>query len=250
MRSAELPSSHPTDDAILDLVAGLLEEPEGERLHAHFGSCAPCEARYRERAGSWELGRARIPAQWGGAPELPAVARSRGVSWRVGGLVAAAAAASLVVAIVAGPERRGGAAGDHPFVALPSPEELMVTRGAAPGGNGDTWREGLAAYAGGEMVRASELLSLNRGSAYDQPMRLLYLASSLAFSGRHAEALRTLESVEEASLPEPWRGESRWMRFLLLRSTGRTASAEALLAILSREEGEVGDRARRWSAAP
>lgn len=265
MSPSERPSFHPSDDGILDLVAGLLDEKARESLLGHFTSCAPCEDRFRKMAAEWERGRARIPAELcvpvcvelaaaasvaaeGGLKGGPRDLR-RPSSWRrgrSGGLVAVGVTGFLIVVISVRSTHRGRHGEGLEFAPLPNCEELVVTRGGGAGGDARGWHAGLVAYAEGDMTKASALLASGGAADRCQSMRLLYLASSLGFTGRYSEGLRALEGVEEAALPEPWRSESRWTRHLLLRGSGEAASADSLLAILAGEEGEVGERARRW----
>jgi hypothetical protein len=106
---------------------------------------------------------------------------------------------------------------------------------------------GLDAYGARDLDQAITLLERAEASGQLETARKIFLASALAWSGDHAEAVSLLRTVYTPILPDPWGAEARWTLYVALRESGQTASADSLLSILAQERGDVGDRARRLS---
>jgi hypothetical protein len=104
---------------------------------------------------------------------------------------------------------------------------------------------GLDAYAARDLDQAITLLERAEASEQMETIRKIFLASALAWSGNHAEAVSVLQTINLRTLPDPWGGEAHWTLYVALEKSGQTASADSLLRILAQERGDVGDRARR-----
>ena len=70
-------------------------------------------------------------------------------------------------------------------------------------------------------------------------------ASALVREGRYERALSALDSLEIATLPQPYRDRARWERYLALDRSGRAEEAREVLTDLASRPGELAERARR-----
>jgi hypothetical protein len=158
------------------------------------------------------------------------------------GAIAAAAAAG-VIWTARPPRGPSGSAGDHRNW-LPAITDTRLTREGAAGEADHYLVEGLAAYARRDVEAAVRNLTATRAAGPLESMRRAYLGSALVWSDRPAEAAALLATVPIETLPEPWQSEARWTLWIAWRAAGDPARADSLLEVLSREPGEVGDRAR------
>ena len=240
---------HVSDDQLLDLCAGLLSWAEVRDLVAHAHECGECEDRMRSALASHETARARLEGWLGRVPRAvrarPAVPGAG--SLRRWGTWAAAAALVLVSVLWILPrnEPRDGTPGPRAEL-LPGIASVERTRARsqAPGGS-DEWL-GLAAYERREFSIAVEQLSAAVSDPGLHRMRRVYLASALLEIKAPARALVALQEVPATQLPEPWRSESDWMRFVAWTRTGARARADSILRQLCVGEGPVQGRARDW----
>lgn len=249
---------HLDDDRRLDLLHGLLPDAERERALAHLEACAACEELLRADAAAHERLRARgappalaaLPpratAPSPAGPVRPAAARLRlAAAWRRPPVrwAAVAMAAAAVLALIVLP--RGGGDAWPALSRLPAAGGEVLVRG----GDGRTAPDGelgraLAAYERGDWDRAAELLSRLEAPPALRTLRDVYLGSALAWQGNHRRAAAVLAPVAGAALPDPWGSEARWTLYVSLRRSGQEARADSLLAVLSREPFELGERAR------
>jgi hypothetical protein len=249
---------HPDEDILLDLVHGLL--PSGEEMHvlAHLESCVSCEERFRERVAETErskvraresLARPAAPA----APATPAAHRARWrwsprLAWVMGGSAAAVALACLAIAVFL----PRGAAPDATAMLhwLPAADEAVVSRGLASPDRDPALVDGLRAYEQHDAARAADALSRAHAEGAMADVLKIYYGSALAWNRDFAGAARELSAVKTFPLPEPWRGETQWTLCISLRGSGDVARADSLLRLLAKDEGEIGDRARKALAKP
>ena len=228
---------HVADERCLDLVHGLLPGDELERVLQHVRGCASCESRVRRITADREALRARFGR--GGAAVRGVERASR---WRlVRRWLPIAAAATLVIAFAVRTNlpARAPVAGRW----IPVEQGEILRRGAGAGMD-PLLRQGLLAYARRDAVGAVRSLRASRVQGSEAQLRSLYLASALVWSSRPVEALGVLDSLTAAGLPEPWRSEALWVRYLALDRAGRRAAADAQLRALQAAPGDVGRLAR------
>ena len=235
-------AAHASDDLLIDLSAGLLDEEGRAGALRHLRGCPACEQRFLEVTRQAErLSTSPLPA----ALEPASEAR-----WtrRASLLVAAA-----VVVIVAGASivLRGPRA-DGLDVRLPLDAEASLTRSAIDPGAptaADAARadEAVDAYRRGDDARVVSLLGDAPIASRYEPLNLL-LASALIAKGKPADAIAVLERLDTLTLPQPWRDRGRWLLYVALRREGRGVAAAPILEELAASPGEIGDRARAAAA--
>jgi len=256
-------SMHLTPDMCIDLLWGFIDEEASRSIENHLRTCPGCEEMLRAAVadlealrsrgeprlgpdGKWILEQAKLElgTEMAGASReaLPSL-RGVGKWLRRRYALAAAAAAGLVfiLLISKGAYRRG----EGLEYWIPADRPLRTLRSAAPAERLTTLRQGIAAYGERDLDRAIEILSgLNLEEPYES-LRSIYLSSALALKGRYQEASQVLSSLDTAALPEPWRSEARWIRYVVLAETGHRNQARALLEELSKLDNDIGVRARK-----
>jgi hypothetical protein len=264
-------SPHPGEDAILDLLHGLLPGPEADRLLAHLAACPPCEELFRERAAERErlrAGRVLRTAPGGdlviGRPEEeirdPAALDGRGPGsvghgwgrffdglrpFRYRPATGLVAALAVLLAVLL-PRLSGSPESDH-LRWLPTSFNDARFRASTASVPSRAFEEGLQAYSRHDLKRAIRNLEEAQVSEPLETIRRVYLGSALAWSGRFPEAVDALQDVADPALPDPWGSEARWTLWVALMGTGRASTADSLLSVLAEEPGEVGRRARAQS---
>jgi hypothetical protein len=230
------PDADEDEDRILDLLHGLLPERERAEALEWIAEDPEAERTLRRRAAAMERARAAgVPRLRREAPT--AWTRFAAVRGNPRALIAFGAAAAVVVLLLrlpAGP----GSEGFHPL-----PTDVATLRLRSDSELPDAVISGLEAYASGEWDRAAELLGAAPAPGAGDIVRRAYLASSLALSGRNAEALEILEGLPAEILPEPWGSECEWTRALALHETGRSDEARARMERLAGGTGDVAARA-------
>ncbi|MBI5169214.1 MAG: hypothetical protein HZA61_06975 [Candidatus Eisenbacteria bacterium] len=215
-------------------------------MFEHARTCAECEERLRSTFGSHERGRAEYAGAVGAAR-----ARSRSLDGRLlfAPRIVLVAAAFLAVFggawLAARLERPVGRVEAPPPTVLPAIhlEDLATTRAGV--GADSVVLHGLQAYERGELARAADLLAAPSADEEFDILRRVYLASAQLRLDQPDSALVTLRSVRFATLPEPWRSENEWTRYVACLRTGEVARADSLLGELSLRVGPVGERAKR-----
>ena len=237
-------TAHASDDLLIDLSAGLLDEEGRAGALRHLRGCPACERRFLEATRQAErLSTSPLPA---GLRPAAAARWTRRAS-----LLAAAAA----VVIVAGASiALRGPRADGLDVRLPLDAEMSLTRSAlAPGAATETDAaradEAVAAYHRGDHARVVSLLGDPPLPKRYEPLNLLF-ASALLAEGRPADAVSVLERLDTLTLPQPWRDRGRWLLYVALRRDGRSDAAESIRKELAASPGEIGDRARAAAARP
>lgn len=228
------PTAHLSEDQCLDLVHGLAPPEARDAWLAHLRTCAACEALLRECNDARESARARME------PALAKLRTPRRRAYAAWGVVAAAAAL-IAITLLLLPHREPPALASHVH-ALPANPELTALRGAAPTTADAHLRRGLAAYGERHYGRAAEEFAHAEATGSVDAFRRVYLANALAKDGRFAEAEVALESVTDASLPEPWHGETAWLRCVLAFAAGDAARCDSLASALARQSPEMAQR--------
>jgi hypothetical protein len=257
-------------DLLKDLLHDLLPSATKRQAYAHMVSCPACETRFREKYAARERLRSR------GAPRLDssgevlfdsfreeavkdpsaAAAREPAISLRRMhlGLLALArrpavqlagglSAAAIILAVVLLNVQTTG--GPPPQIrALPSFTADLTPRGPEDLPEQDDLLAGLAAYDSENLERAIALLVQARAEGPFEVVRKAYLGSALARTGRHAEAVDILMSIEPMALPEDY-FEARWTLYVSLLECGLHVRADSLLRVLAGEYGELGRRAQQ-----
>jgi hypothetical protein len=246
---------HLTEHLCIDLVLDLLPEKEAEAAMRHMAACHGCEERFREISAEWE----RLSARAGelgphtsaatdavgksvGSREnlLNRIARAfAGPRGRLGLAAGAVAIALLILLPIRRTDPNQGL-----LQRLPALDTPTQKRGALRSIQNEATLEGLDAYARGDYDDAARHLSEVTTSGPEDYLRRVYLGSSLARTKEYAEAVEVLEDLSFDLIPEPWAGEARWTLYVALAAAGHDARADSLLAILAKEPGEIGSRAR------
>jgi hypothetical protein len=263
-------TGHLNEDLCLDLIHGLLSRRAADQVMDHAASCAACEEMLRMQAARMERLRSsevysrladrdlpRDAEQWLASSrsredlsgtarplrETTLIARlKRRLMYRHGlpyaaGLVAATAAVLLLV---------WPAAHRSPDVAdltwMPS-ATIIFNRGDGSSSSRDL-EDALTFYGKHDLNTSIRLLEHADATGQSDVIRRIYLGNALAHQQRYGEAIQILRSLSAEPIGEPWGGEMRWTLLVSLRESGGTASADSLLAILSKEPGEIGERAR------
>ena len=221
---------HTSDDRLIDLAVGLLPVSEKAACLTHLGACALCESRFREIAGE----RARVEAE-----REPSI---RARKWRWVGAAAAVAALALL-ALLPRPGRETPL-GPPPYW-LPADREQSVLRADRDAVASTDLARALAAYHSRDARLAASLLREAQVPESHERLRQLYLASALALAGDAEQASAVLDRLDEASFPEPWRSQVRWVGYTVACATGDAARAAERLRELRHAKGEIGELARR-----
>ena len=249
---------HLNDDTCTDIAHGLLPRRDTEMLLEHVEQCPDCESLLMSVVADVEgaAGRARPVRGQDGGWQLPAsrpsprLKRMNPAAWfstRPWHVAAAAAAVLVIVAVVMNPPRRPSDDAPLTFRLLPN-TELLETRGNVEGIDAGFW-SGVEAYDAGDFERAAaSLADLDLPVPYNR-LRDVYLASALTLVERYEEALNVLDALHIDRLPQPWRDDARWIRYIALESVGNEKEASALLESLANQPGRVGDLARERRAS-
>ncbi len=252
-------AQHLSEDECLDLLHGLLPEERTAPLLRHVRQCAVCEGLLKARAGERERFRAAAERFLGALRARPRTAEETeespipllervlaGFRRPAVGLPVALGLAALTLAICLKPSSRSPSRTHSISPAwLPPVTEFIEWREGIGDGPSTALSEGLDAYARHDARRAADLLKNVPAAGRLEALRRVYLGSALALDGRLAEAADVMAPILTDGLPEPWGSETRWALWVALTQLKRTESADSLLAILVRESGDVGDRARR-----
>ena len=237
---------HVDDDVCIDLILDVLPKSEAEVALRHMACCTDCEKRFKKMAGDWERAAAHTainsrptlvePADLAGWERTRSVLRHRRVQ-----LGFAAVAVVLLLALLI----PGRLADPVPLHNLPEVTTELRTRTGVIVVPNAALLDALEAYNENDYARAADGLRAIEVSGAADAFRNVYLASSLAWMGRHDEAVAVLEVVPFDLVPEPWSGEARWTMYASLVAGGQHRRAETLLDELAEEAGDVGERARR-----
>lgn len=263
---------HLDDHLCLDLVQDLLAPAERRKHLAHLAECPACEERFREWAVWAERFEATRILRVG--PDGEIVAERRDVAeqasddrgrrrWGIllriwpalqgvltqrryqlaGGLALAAA----ILILILGPQHTGSP-GNPDLRMLPAYSFLLQARDYPQAIPNKELRAGLEAYRHKDFKGATRLLEKardpERGKAHEM-IRSIYLASALAWRGRHRDAARLLDEVAPHLVPGEWGLETQWTLYVALRESGQRARADSLLQITAELPGEIGARASR-----
>lgn len=264
------PMSHLNKDLCLDLIHGLLPRRAADQVMDHAASCAACEEMLRMQAAGMErlrssevysrLAQGDLPRdakQWLSSSmsredlagtvqpsrntttpaRIKRWLRSRYAPLYATGLVGAATAVLLLVWPAA--QHNTGV----PDLSWMPSASIIISRGDGSAATRDL-EDALTAYGKHNLDAAISLLERAEATGKPDVIRRIYLGSALAHRQKYAEAIRVLHSLSAESIGEPWGSETRWTLLISLRESGRTASADSLLAILLKEPGEIGERAR------
>jgi len=263
-------SRHIDRDSCLDLLHDLLSPAERTTILEHLTVCSECERLLQETAADREQGRAtsvlRSEVREELAAEKPVETspseRSKRADRHSGSLrprvisnlprvlrrpryqigAGLAVAAALLVMVLWPSQREiGDAPSLYWFPAYSSDVRLRTDMEAA---SDEDLLAGFEAYAEHSPGQAIELLRKAKASEQMETLRKIYLGSALAWSGEYEDAAILLESALAQALPDPWGSEARWTLYVAWMKSGREASADSLLHVLSKETGEIGDRAR------
>ncbi len=256
-------SPHIDDEICVDMLHGLMAGEEAERVLDHVGDCPDCEELFRARVAEFETTRAaarpvRGPdGRWaiearsveGGRADLRD--ESRGGFWRKyfgrlapsRPLLAAAAVALVAAGILFFGPFRGGVDESPIEFWIPSGREIRELRADDHTADNSIWA-GIRAYDEKDVGRAIAALEAAQAEGPHESMRIVYLASAYTLAERYGDALQLLDGLPPTSFPQPWRNDSRWIRYISLSGEGRTDAAAKLLDELSVLDDEVGALAR------
>lgn len=237
------PLIHLDEELCLDLVAGLLPADRARAALEHAARCERCEDTLRQIAATHERGVARAAGVL--VPGRRPSSRASRFAWP-------AAAAVLILAGAIWWSMRpsiGPNPGPSPrSVRLPNVDFSRLSLDRSGGVGDSTIFQGIDAYQRGDFSEAARRLAAAEGVESLELLRRIYLAGAQIETGLPAEALTTLRGVRPADVPEPWRGESEWIRMLAWFRTGHVDSAESLLTELGRGVGPVAERSRKLQA--
>ncbi len=218
---------HLPDEALVDVVHGLVPHDERSRWLAHIKACPECERRFLETWRDREIGRLCPP---------PSVVNQRR-AW-VFGPLAVAAAVILLLAFLLPPGTDPLLTPD--WLALDATESFA--RGPGSCDHDVPVEEAVAAYRSRDAARVVRLLSGHELQTGCDPLRLV-LASALLHAGDAAGALRVLDALDVESLPQPARDRGRWIRALALDRLGRRQETMEALEQLASGSGEFREKA-------
>jgi len=239
-------SPHLDEDACLDLLHGLEPPEKREASLQHLAACPSCAQRFQLMFSERESLRAQEGEALRGdeaAPESTLWARLRASLRRPRLQLAMGLAAAVAVVIVTLLPRQAPEPEASLLYWLPSSTADLRLRTSDGTALNEDLAAGLEAYGNRDLDRATRLLERAEVGGHYETIRKIYLGSTLAWSGKHAEAAALLGNLSTRTLPDPWRSEARWTLFVALRGCGRNARADSLLALLNRESGEIGRRA-------
>ncbi len=259
-------SKHFDDHVGLDLLLGLIPQDRETELIAHMTRCGACEKRFIDLASRSEHLESIRVLERNQSGELILTRRGSALDARVTPLPvseastqgpprsrfsisfgAAALAAAAILLMLFLPQQQP--LDDLMLVhLLPSYTAQLELRDAEATPAASGLMEALAAYDRGEAEQAAEMLLVTPPGELDEldrVIRSIYLGSALVMSNRYNEAVTLLESAPLTLLPDEWGGETRWTLCVALLKSGRTASADSLIDVLSKRSDEIGERARR-----
>lgn len=236
-------SPHPSDEVLVDLAMQFTTSERGRVVMDHMKECPACESRFLEIAAGWERAAVRVAdlAQSSDVPGESAWARIRAAfslptaRWATAAVAAAVLALLLFPRLLSPPQR---------LTTLPALTPDVLQRATLPEAASRRMIEGIEAYGRGDYEVAIAALSDVQTSGPIDALRRVYLASALAWSGRHEDAIATLENVPLDVVPNPWSVEAKWTLYVCLTETGQTEGAQVVLESLAEAPGEPGDRAR------
>ena len=242
--------AHVSEDRLIDLLGGLLDEAaEGETL-AHLKTCDMCERHFRMLVSERETLRAKpAPSVQGGHIVLPEYStpdnviqlrRRRKVRWISASAVAAAAVLAFIIPYIMRPATSGALK-----YWMPAGEETVTE--APEGTEIESLQDALRAYENRDenTYEMLETAPVPDGDTTTDAIRRLYQASALVNEGRGALALEVLNTFNANTLPEPWRSRAGWVRYLALKQVGGLDAAQAMLDQLADTMGDVGEMARK-----
>jgi hypothetical protein len=231
------PVGHVTDDRLIDLSAGLLDEGGRAHLLQHLKECPECEDRFLEVARH----AARLETTSAPPQTRAGLSARRLPLWF--GMAAAAAIVLLGASVLL---RRPVADGLDVWLPLEAEESMArdaVEPGADPTAEAGRAHDAVEAYRRRDAANVVAALDGAPLAKRYEPVNLL-LASALLSEGRHEEARALLQRLDTLTMPQPWRDRGRWLLYVALRRGGRADEAQAILRELGAKSGEIGDRAR------
>lgn len=228
--------AHPSEDFWTDLLHGMLPRDEVDRAVQHASVCIDCDRQFRQQAAEFELIRALpVPGMRRGTSGSGVVAMRR-KPWKRPwwGVAAAAVLATVLI------DRWGGERTTQLEYWIPSDAAHVQVRDATI----TDLAQALQAYEARDAERSLVLLRQADPPPELAPLRDLYLASAFTLSHRYPEALEVLARLEISLLPQPWRDDAMWIRYIALAGGGHDAEAALFLDELADRPGPLGDRAR------
>lgn len=252
---------HMNEDMCIDLLSGLLKEEQSKTLLNHIRRCPSCEQIFQTAAAGFETARSRgepskdSRGQWAfqqinDISDEKISIRRKSSSWRDffkilsparAALLLGASAAVIAALIFLNIHR------DYNQEALEYwiPDDRAILTPRSGSGNTDQmfWN-GISAYNARDLDSAVKFLRIsNARNSYDN-LRDIYLASALSLRGKYKEALRIITSINLTHMPEPWRSETGWIRYIALSKTNRNEEAQKILDQLAELENDIGVQAR------
>jgi hypothetical protein len=240
---------HIDEDRCLDLLHDLLEPDTVEAIIAHLETCSACEELLRQRAGEREKIRARHPLQSATVIVSMPPSRSRRSFWLVPAVAAALALGVGITTWSMREMRRSGQSVPAPGW-LPPARDAVVTREPTAPPTDAMMQQGLDAYERRDYEAAARFLARATAEGEMEIVRRLYWSSALAWKADYKAALGVLRDVRLDPLPEPWRGEALWTRYVALQGTSQFAAADSLLRNLTSRDDAIGERARAVVSRP
>lgn len=269
---------HINGDLCRDLLGGYLLPAEREAVLTHIAGCQACERFFAERVLEREHLRASVglrrhpsgkitverlpqttePAEPEEGPlRVPQVERtSAGRPWTnlrdrlrrpQHGLALGLAAAAAIILMILWPHPQE-IPGTVLLHWLPGGSSDLQIRATAETTENEELSAGFDAYVERDLGQAISRLQSAEASGQLEILRRIYLASALAWTGKHAEAVAVLRTVPADILPDPWGSEAQWTLFVALKESNQAAAADSLLRVLAGERGEIGERARSFEA--
>ncbi len=243
---------HLDRDLCRDLLHGLLPSAEEEMAITHLVGCPACERLLQEMVTEREKLRAADVARRQSALPARHVDNLLGRLWatltagfrRPAFSLTTAAVATVSILLVVLWPRPDSIPLPGQLQWLPTAAHKIQLRNGAETIANQNLAAGLEAYADRDLDRAVELLTGAEVSGPLDTIRRIYLGSALARNGAYKNALTVLQAVAADPLPDPWRCETLWTLYVVLREAGRDAAADSLLRALAREPLAIGDRAR------
>ncbi len=233
-------NQHASEEVCNDILLGLVARPDVERWAQHFTDCVPCERRFQKLAGEIEVVRSQPVPHLPISSIRPASRRRFPRRWR---LVTALAAASFVFLLLGGWPRWFEGSADNDFWLPVEQQEIALRSNATPAAK--DFAAAMRAYEQRDAAAAVRQLQAPLGEEGYDLLRQVYFASALALSGDPQAALDVLQALQPATLPQPWKNRSLWVRYGCLKALGREQAAQPILQKLTQESGRIGDLARQ-----